>query len=470
MRNTSVSVLPAELTPHPFSIADPNGQLFIGGDCLYRGIRAEHAAFCNELFSRGVVRELIEKGLLIETEYAEISIEGYPLVLKHRRLPFVSFPFEWGAEMLRDAALLTLKMTLELLRHQLTLQDGHGWNVLWDGSSPKFIDFGSIIPLVEKKWSAEKQFFSHFYYPLKFMAAKYGHLARWLLYDGENAIQANEYALLQKSGYAMVLHHKFDRAIRRVFRRTPKAIQLFIRRVSSSLTKHLTIETDLDIRLQRLYGDIASMKFSRESTAWSAYYNSSFPPFLPDASWTLKHRTVYDILRTHQPKTVLDIGANRGWYSLLASHCGADVVAIDTDEVCINRLYLDAKRDHLGIQPLIMSFTHPTAGYGINHSLTAPATERLQCELVLALAMVHHFVFRYYLNFDHIANALAAFATHALLVEFIPREDSYVREWITERHHWYRIEKFIESLRMHFPNISILPSHPEPRVLLYCER
>jgi hypothetical protein len=46
-------------------------------------------------------------------------------------------------------------------------------------------------------------------------------------------------------------------------------------------------------------------------------------------------------------------------------------------------------------------------------------------------------------------------------VEFIPREDRYVKEWWTEERSWYTLENFIVALRKHFTRVEVLPSDPE---------
>src|SRR6185436_4312865 len=65
---------------------------------------------------------------------------------------------------------------------------------------------------------------------------------------------------------------------------------------------------------------------------------------------------VHDVLREHAPCTVLDLGANTGWYSVLAARLGASVIALEDDESCIDILYGRSKREHLRILPLKGTF------------------------------------------------------------------------------------------------------------------
>ena len=72
-----------------------------------------------------------------------------PGLLRHERLPFVSYPYEWPFEMLKDAALLQLGLLDEALAEGFVLKDGSPYNVQWRGSEPVFVDVGSFERLRE---------------------------------------------------------------------------------------------------------------------------------------------------------------------------------------------------------------------------------------------------------------------------------------------------------------------------------
>ncbi len=146
------------ITVHANSGGDPNGTLFCFEGELYRGIPATRADLYRDLFHRGVIQQLIEANLLVETAIADLQVDGYPLVLKHRTIPFVSYPYEWCGTMLKDAALNILTLQRKLLDEGLCLQDAHPWNVLFDGPDPRFVDFGSIVPaLPHEGWGAYQE-------------------------------------------------------------------------------------------------------------------------------------------------------------------------------------------------------------------------------------------------------------------------------------------------------------------------
>ena len=66
---------------------------------LYRAISGERAPFYQHLLSGGILRDLIRRQLLIDTEISDLELDGYAFVLKHRTVPFVSDCYEWCGEM-----------------------------------------------------------------------------------------------------------------------------------------------------------------------------------------------------------------------------------------------------------------------------------------------------------------------------------------------------------------------------------
>ena len=103
-----------EIEFHPTSFCDGNGRVFWSEGELYRGIPPKCAEFTRRMFSSGVVDDLIAKKFIPRTELTDASLPGYPLVLHHERIPFVTYAYEWSPSMLRDAALFTLRLLREL--------------------------------------------------------------------------------------------------------------------------------------------------------------------------------------------------------------------------------------------------------------------------------------------------------------------------------------------------------------------
>jgi SAM-dependent methyltransferase len=465
----------SEVLFHPLSFADPSGRLFRWEGRLYRAISAERASLYRRLFDEGIVPRLVNKGL-IETELTSLQINGYEMVLSHRELPFVSYPYEWCAAMLKDAAIMVIDIEIELAQYGLTLQDAHPWNVLFDGFKPFYVDFGSIVPAqANVLWPAYDEFCRFFLYPLYLMSQGYGRIARWLLHDYDKGVlESDLVALTRKSSLGFRAKDIAMQLLLMVKQHVPSSFRPGLKK-GLALLKSMLLRLSTAMRsrldfLQQVRREVENITIPSLKTEWSEYYDGFFPSFSPSDGWTAKHISVHQVLSDLRPDSVLDIGSNRGWYSQLAALQGSQVVAFDVDEACITQLYYDAKEKSLSILPLVMDFRNPSPGYGLCNQWLIPATERLKCDMVLALALVHHLVFKQRLNFDQIVDGLSVFSKRWLLVEFIPRDDRYVSEWWSEKFSWYTLDNFIDALKKRFHDVRILPSYPEPRVLLLCEK
>jgi len=246
---------------------------------------------------------------------------------------------------------------------------------------------------------------------------------------------------------------------------------------------------------RRLRKSIASRRAEHRGSAYSTYYEDKKEAFAatPSPEWTAKQHGVHGALVKHTPATVLDLGSNTGWFSMLAANLGSSVVAVDLDEGSIDRLFGDARRQRLDILPLVANLTAPLPelyprvyenepsqsliGEGL--PLVSKPNDRLQCEMVLALALVHHLTLGQGLTFEEVATILGGLSTKYLCVEFVDLDDPMVTGEPTffpawnadrERFGWYNRENFVQALRSRFSKVESVPSHPATRRLLICTK
>jgi SAM-dependent methyltransferase len=468
-----------EVTFHPTSVNDPSGRLFWWRGDLYRAISATRADLYRSLFDNRVVDGLVAKGLLVQTELTDLALEGCGLVLKHYQVPEVSYAYEWCDQMLKDAALLIADLAIELAQHDLALQDAHLWNVLFDGPHPVYVDFGSIVPANDSRiWPEYEEFCRFFLNPLRLMARGHGRIARSLLhefYPFQGVLESEANLLLGTCSARSRARQAGSKMMSAARRCIPRRFRPFLRGMLTSLESRRSRQAPAsnEARLAFLRGirrQVSGIRMPVRRTEWSDYYDSLFPPFTASDEWTGKHHSVHKVLSDLCPQSVLDIGSNRGWYSQLAATLGSRVVALDVDEACVAKLYQDAKARDLPVLPVLMDFRNPSPGYGLCNEWFPPATRRLKCEMVLALALVHHLVFKQNLRFEHFVEGTAPFVNRWLLVEFVPPEDRHVREWWSERFSWYTLDNFVQTLKAEFETVEVIPSYPDPRVLLLCTR
>ena len=464
-----------EMIFNPLSFGDPNGRLFRWNEQLYRAIKPEVAGFYRDLLSNGTIQKLTGHGL-VETEVTDLEIDGHGLILKHREIPVVSYPPEWCAAMLKDASLVTLDLMKNLADENLMLQDAHPWNILFDGTKPVFVDLGSIIPIGSSShWVAADEFRRFFLHPLMLMAEGHGRVARWLLHDYDQGVLQSEAIALSRIARRCFRPSRFREGVVRMGRQiVPLGLKGFLKerlrgakavvRRNTSPSQCMRQETD------HLRSLVEELPMADTRTEWSDYDRDCFPSFTPTAQWTPKHTSVQNVISTLQPSTLLDLGSNRGWFSQLAARQGVCVIASDVDEPAITKLYHDARAEHLGILPILLDFKYPEPGFGLRNEMFAPAIKRFRSDMVMALALVHHLVFKHRLNFEQIIAGLSPFVGRHLLVEFIAPEDRYVREWNPERFPWYSLGRFQAVLKREYSSITPFPSNLEHRTLLLCER
>lgn len=437
-----------EITREPASLVDEVGVVFYWRNNIYRAIKNEYSEFYKNLFDTNNIQELFGKGL-IETELTDLSLEGFGLVLRHKRVPFVSYNVEWCAEMLKDAALLICDLSAGLYARGLALKDSHPWNILFDKGKPFYIDWGSIVSLKNQAGWPYHEFRSKFIFPLLLMSAGKSWIARRLMIDTLHSPTRSDVYRLIMGRVSKKLMFNFFRADRYFSR--------YIRKY------------DLKF-FNRLRKMIESIPFTYQKTNWTNYEGPG-DKYCHDyhENWPAKIQNIFKIVRDCKPKTVLDIGCNRGWFSELAAKHGASVVSMDLDESNLTQVYKNVRENGLPILPVTMDICSPTPPHGINMAYKAPE-KRFRADMVMALALIHHLTFKRGFTFEAIAKLFADFTERWLLVEFVPPDDIYVKEWMSERFKWYDLDGFVNALSTYFSRYEIFDSTPQPRILVLFER
>src|SRR5271165_931229 len=160
------NALAADLWRDRGSFRDPDGFIVRQVDRVFRVVLPCAVKRWRQFSASGLAAELQSAGLLVlsrEVAAGEIAShlnlpEG-ALVLEHERIPFVSYPYEWTFDMLRDAALLHLGIIERALRHNWILKDATPYNVQFAGVKPLFIDVLSFAPLQPgEPWAGYNQF------------------------------------------------------------------------------------------------------------------------------------------------------------------------------------------------------------------------------------------------------------------------------------------------------------------------
>ena len=378
---------------------------------IYRAIRKEDIELTKSIVLDTDLMERLHEAGLVKTSVAPIQLEESSLVLEHKLIDFDSYNYEWSPPARLDAALSVIRVAKELLDKDLCLWDGHSANVLMDFTEPKWIDFHSIIPFITSSaWYVE---YKHYFFDLV---------------GGNDSVWNNALSNLTTG----IINSE-----------AKQAAAIFL----DTIEQHLM-----------------TINPKSKETPWFSYAR------LDDVNLNNKQKSTLSIMEKIKPfsETFLDIGGNAGWYSQAASRLGYKVVTTDTDEACISELYLASKERGDKILPLVADFKDCL---NIRTGRYKSFADRLSCDVTLSLALLHHLVFFQDCDFKFIAERLDALSKKFAIVQFITREDSYVKHWLKSRTlDWYTMDNFILEMSKYFSKHSITDSDPVGRKLILFER
>ena len=138
-------------------------------------------------------------------------------------------------------------------------------------------------------------------------------------------------------------------------------------------------------------------------------------------------------LKSIQPRTVWDLGANTGVFSRIASELGSFTCAFDVDPSCVERAYLDGrKQNKLNFLPLRMDLTNPSPALGWAHHERDCFASRGPADATMALALVHHLAVSNNVPLPAIADFFRRLAP-CLIIEFVPKQDPQVQRLLQNR-------------------------------------
>jgi len=426
----------------PASYRDPAGFVIHHEGSYKRVVTSRGIDDYDYFVKSGLSEDLVSRGLLVDhyEEPAPRDAPDWARLLVPEQIPFISYPYEWSFDELRDAALLTLAVQSLALERGLTLKDASACNVQFRGAKPVFIDTLSFQRYDGGPWAAYEQFCKQFLGPLLLMRYRWPDAARYLRADleGFDIGQVSRMLPLRtylKGGPLLHIHLHARATRRRPIGRdgAPPGSEAGLRNLIASL-RH-TVER---------------IRTPIHPGAWEGYYEQG--RFYPPGAQESKRQGVTALAEHTRASVVFDLGANTGVYSREMAAAGATCVAFDSDSGCVNRLYLEERdKSPSRILPLVMDLANPSPALGFELRGTLSLFERPQADLVLCLALLHHLRVSANLPFARIAEFLARLGRW-LLIEFVPISDPAV-ETLTRRQadfEDYSLPGFLESFSMHF--------------------
>lgn len=484
---------------------DDLGEVYIAGNAVYRIIPAKHESSISQILD--IINQSKIPGI-IDTEICEdksiISSETHDLVLKHRKVEFISYPHEWCASMLKDAALLHIQLSIDLLSHNLFLKDAHPWNILFENHTPILVDITSIVSkklIQEEEYlhantlfkdadpdtrlsQLHKEIFERMYIPYfinPLLGYTYGQPSKISKLIEKTTLNASTSTIR----LADCLPSFKKSTLKKLPEKITKTVNIYkSQRNLKKAINNLITKKDTFAFHQEIYNAVKKLEIPIRNTGYSNYYNlkGENNSWSNQKDWNDKQKTMYKALNTPETHTVLDVACNTGWFAVLAEKAGKRVVAFDIDAGCIEILYKQIKNERLNILPLILDFTRLTSNrYSIYDGklVLINAAQRLRADSVIALGIIHHLILGAGLSFKQVLDSLTALSKKQIILEFIDKNDAMIANEpnffpaLTKNKDLllkYEIKELVMLIEKNGFDVHIEKSYPSTRSILICNK
>ena len=437
-------------------LTGPRGEIFRGlsNDALVQWQQVANSPFAQRAMAEGrlvATREMSpteceQTGLAAEEVCGGIPWAGF---VRHDRIPFVSYPYEWTWGMLRDAALSQLDLLREAFDSGFTLKDGTLYNTQWRGTSPVFIDTVSLERWTPGlPWMGYRQFCQTGLFPLWLQSFWQCPFHPWLRgrLDGIAPDEFNALCGWRDLFRRGVLVHGWLHA--RLQQSRPVADQ----DVRGALERRGLPAAAVRNSLNALRKVVARLSWAPTRSTWSDY-----APAYSTADWQAKQQFVRRAVETGTPGMVWDLGCNTGDFARIAAETAPVVVALDGDHAAVEQLYRALRRESGStaaqrILPLVGNVCDPSPNQGWLGAERRSWPNRGRPDLVLALALVHHLVLGAGIPLEQLLDWLHSLGG-AVVLEFVDKSDPQARRVLHNRRDddsGYSLEACEAGLRKRF--------------------
>ncbi|HOE35701.1 MAG: SAM-dependent methyltransferase [Chloroflexi bacterium] len=451
------------------SFRDPSGFIFIRDAVVYRQVNLAGRESYDALMQSGLYERLTKAKALVS--HQEVPLTFAPTaelaykVIRPEPIPFISYPYEWCFDQLKDAAILTLSIARRALEYGLSLKDASAYNVQFLAGKPIFIDTLSFEPYQEGlPWVAYRQFCQHFLAPLALMAHKDIRLSQLLrVYIDGIPLDLASRLLPARSrlNFGLLSHIHLHARSQQKYAGKQVSRNALEGKVSLPALRGL---------LENLLTTVRGLHLRSANTEWGNYYEENN---YTEAAFAAKRNLVKDYLLAVNPRSVWDLGANTGEFSRAASEMGILTAAFDIDHSAVQQNYRMVKQNsEKSLLPLWIDLTNPSPALGWDSRERASLRERGPVDLIMALALIHHLAIANNVPLERAAASFADMARH-LIIEFVPKTDSQVQRLLATRADIfpdYNRDGFEQAFTRHFIIHKAEPIPGSQRILYLMER
>lgn len=416
----------SDYTKSSASFRDPSGFVFTQNGRIYRAITILYKEDYDLLMSSGLYARLINETLLIpHTEIDEVNKTHSNIykIIQPEEIKFISYPYEWCFSQLKDAALLTLRMQRIALEYGMILKDASSFNIQFRKGLPVFIDTLSFEKYVEgKPWIAYRQFCTHFLAPLLLM--KYRDLRMnkllSLFIDGIPLDLTKSLLPFQSFLKVSNFSHIYLHSLSETYTSSKSA-----RKRNLKITKNGMFGL-----IENLEKSISKINLKVKKSVWRDYYSDNS---YRETEFEKKQKIIDEYIKIINPQIMIDLGANTGFFSRIASKRGIYTISSDFDPHCVELNYLEVKKkNEKNILPLVIDLTNPSPSLGWHNVERDSFLKRNKVDAIMALALIHHLAISNNVPFEKLALFFSALSDY-LVLEFVPKEDIQVKSLLANR-------------------------------------
>jgi len=419
------------------SFRDPSGYVFFRGENVYRTVNPSAEATFKSVAKSGLIEELAGEKLLLPTEISPADAgdpgqfrgargEMPALVLKHPRIPFISYPYEWNFSQMRDAALAHLDLQLRAFDRGFVLSDATAYNMQFYQGKLLHIDVLSLRPYVEgEPWSGYNQFCRTFLLPLLIEA--------WCGMPFQPLMRGRIEGISFADAVTILPALKLWTSLNGIMH---VALQARIIASASSASKGKG-QTDFKLAparykaiLQEMRNWIGRLKSGRKvSSYWNSY--AEVNSYSNDMR-RVKEEFVSKWAPAVKNGVIWDIGGNTGDYSKCVLDAGAEQsIVFDSDLDSLEKAYQRSKQG-LRVLPLLVDIADPSPSLGWRQAERRGLNERSKPAGILALAVIHHLAIGRNLPFSDVIDWFVDTAPDGI-IEFVPKSDPMVAQMLANR-------------------------------------
>ncbi|MBT4628450.1 MAG: class I SAM-dependent methyltransferase [Rhodospirillales bacterium] len=422
-----------EQQPDWGSFRDPGGHVYIAQDHVYRTVLKSKSAIYEACRKADIYNHFCDEGLLLpvqECSVEELSeshrSEDISYLLKHPRLDFISYPYEWTFAAHKSAALLHLDLHIALLETGFTLCDATAYNVQFLGTKPVFIDHLSIEPYNEGEiWSGHHQFCMQFLNPL-IMWSKVGVAPNDWFRGSLEGIAPEALSkilpLWQKKSWTVFSHVVLQSLLKK------KSIA---RGTANRVARNTTLSKNaFTAILLGLRNYIENLTGPKDKTVWEQYDQHNT---YVDQDIQRKEAFVAQSVQEIKPGLLYDLGCNTGRYSDVALNAGAKrVIGFDYDHAALGFAFERFSKKDAAFTPLYFDAANPSPNQGWGQKERKGFEGRAKPDAIIALAFIHHIVIGRNIPLDRAVHWLLSLAP-AGVIEFPDKTDPMVQELLRHR-------------------------------------